>query len=293
MKNIPIRYGLRRGFTMLEFIVAMVVLSIALTGMFPLMVVQSRNLESLELRYSEQGNKKTDWVCPVFTPDLEGAVVLSREDYGDWYLIPSTDPWARKLGAMATLSRNPPAALPVEIRDDEGDVSDPGYEETGTGWAVETNAQAFLGDRRRHAPIAEGETTIEYATWTFTIQTPGYYRILATWSAATDQTQAGDACFDIYRNGVLLDQIITAQNVLPDGPAYEGRPWHALTTKYLDVGTLQVKLRGGATKDATPTSGYVVADSVRIVPVDSKVHILSLDKSFNSEKVTLSIKVDP
>ena len=64
---------IRPGFTFLEFLVAMVVLGIALTGLFPLMVVCSRGVESLELRYSDQGNKNNNWFSPVYRPDYDPA----------------------------------------------------------------------------------------------------------------------------------------------------------------------------------------------------------------------------
>jgi hypothetical protein len=271
-----------------------VVLGIALTGMFPLMVMQSRSLESLELRYTEQGNKKSTWFAPIFSNEPKVSEMIPREDYGDWYFIPSTDPWARKLGAMATLSREEPPAPEATRGDDDNDASIPDYEETGTGWEGETNAQAFHGDRRRHAPLSGGETSFGYAIWSFTISTPGYYQILATWSEATEgKTQASDACYDIYSSTTLLDQVTIQQDVLPDGAVFEGRPWKVLRTEYLETGMLKVQLRGGANVSGTPTTGHVVADAVRIVPVPNRVHIQSLDKSFNSEKVTAFVKVDP
>lgn len=277
----------RRGFTLLELTVALVVLGIAIAGLFPLMVVYSRALESLELRYTEEGNAQANWFCPVFTPNMTGTAI-PREDYGVWYLVPSTDPWARKLGAMTTLSKDLPDPPDATMIDD----GDGGYAETGTNWMGEQNTDAFAEYHRRHASATP--PPIDYGVWTFTIANSGYYQILATWSAATDQ--ANDACYEIHYDGNLLyKKGDVRQDVLPNGAQYQGHPWHVVATEYLQPGELKVKLRGGVTKDDdTETSGYVVADCVRIVPVEYTVHISSLDKSFDTEKVTAHVeRIDP
>jgi prepilin-type N-terminal cleavage/methylation domain-containing protein len=284
---------MRRGFTLLELVVALVVLGIALTGLFPLMVVHSRALESLELRYTDTGNQHDNWYCPVLPPDKTAFGVIAREDYGNWYLIPSADPWARKLGTMATLSRQTPTAPSVASIDDDEDLANNDYAETGSGWTEEANPQAFQGDRRRHAP-ATGTMPppeIDYAVWTFTIANPGYYQVLATWSQATDQTQATNACYEVYGGGSLMNSVVVSQDVLPDGPVYLGHPWRLVATQYLQAGTLQVKLRGGVTIGNEATDGHVVADGVRIVPVENRLQILSLEKSFDSERATARVRV--
>ena len=128
----------RPGFTFLEFMVAMVVLGIALTGLFPLMVVCSRGVESLELRYTAEGNKNNNWFSPVYRTDSHSAGPIPREDYGTWYVIPSADPWASKLGAVATFSRTMPSASPSSFIVD--DTSTSGYSTTGT-WTTVTDAE--------------------------------------------------------------------------------------------------------------------------------------------------------
>src|SRR5947207_819536 len=67
----------RSGFSMLELEVALVVFGFGLTGLCPLVVMHSRQLKKLEERFS-----------PATT----------------YYLIPSSEAWARKLGAAASLS---------------------------------------------------------------------------------------------------------------------------------------------------------------------------------------------
>jgi hypothetical protein len=62
---------------MLELQIALVLFGIALTGLGPLAVMHSRQLRKLEGRISPQVT---------------------------YYLIPPTDPWARKLGAAASIA---------------------------------------------------------------------------------------------------------------------------------------------------------------------------------------------
>ena len=80
------RGGARAGFSLLEFEVALLLLGVALTGLFPLAAVYSRGLESLERR----------------SPSA-----------GQWYLVPLSDVWARKLGAAASLTNNDPGPKPA------------------------------------------------------------------------------------------------------------------------------------------------------------------------------------
>ena len=72
----------RRGVSLLELEVAFVVFGIALSGLAPLVVMHQRQVEKLEKRLN---------------------------DTTTYYLTPSSDPWARKLGAAATLSATAPA----------------------------------------------------------------------------------------------------------------------------------------------------------------------------------------
>lgn len=69
--------GRRSGFSMLELEVALVVFGFGLTGLCPLMVMHSRQLKKLEERFSPQNT---------------------------YYLIPSSEIWARKLGGAASLA---------------------------------------------------------------------------------------------------------------------------------------------------------------------------------------------
>ena len=73
----------RPAFSLLELEVALVLFGIALTGLCPLVVMQSRQVRNLQSRLNPQTT---------------------------YYLVPSADPWARKLGAGASLVTQLPAA---------------------------------------------------------------------------------------------------------------------------------------------------------------------------------------
>src|SRR5436305_435318 len=72
----------RRGFSLMELQVALVVFGIGLGGLCPLVVMQSRQLKNYQSRLDP------------------------RTAY---YLVPSADIWARKLGASASLLTQVPA----------------------------------------------------------------------------------------------------------------------------------------------------------------------------------------
>jgi prepilin-type N-terminal cleavage/methylation domain-containing protein len=91
--------GSRAGFSLLELQVALIIFGIALTGLCPLVVMQSRQLQCLQNRLKPETT---------------------------YYLVPSSHPWARKLGAGASLAtqlsvsppptNGPPPANSVSIQ---------------------------------------------------------------------------------------------------------------------------------------------------------------------------------
>jgi hypothetical protein len=75
--------GRRPAFSLLELEVAFVVFGVALSGLCPLVVMQTRHVKYLEARLSPQRV---------------------------YYLVPSSNTWAQKLGAAATVTAQAPAA---------------------------------------------------------------------------------------------------------------------------------------------------------------------------------------
>jgi len=74
----------RRGVSLLELQVAFVLFGIILSGLVPLTVMQLRQLK----KYEERLNPDTTY-----------------------YLLPASDPWARKLGAAATMLNSAPGPV--------------------------------------------------------------------------------------------------------------------------------------------------------------------------------------
>jgi prepilin-type N-terminal cleavage/methylation domain-containing protein len=249
-----------RGFSLLELSVAMALFGIAMMGLLPVVVMYTRGVTALERR------------SPI---------------EGQWYLAPSADTWARKLGASASLTAVDPGPKPPPpvLIDDDGD---PGYTQTSANWELQTGLppdQAFQNDRSRHAPLPEGSTPsgTDNAVWTFTNIVPGWYQVEATWLESPDQTDA--AHYSVYDGGALLSETSFSQRIAPVGPLYGSRPWQIVTTQYVRSGTAQVKLSGES------TAGYVVADGLQLVPIENNVQVLSLQKSLGSEEVTVHVSV--
>lgn len=145
----------RRGFTLLEVEVALIVLAIALAGLCPLLVMQSRQLSSLETQLS-----------PKTT----------------YYLGPSNDAWVQKLGASASLLTSdpgPPPAAAVTLSDNGDSL----YAESGSNWTSQSDSTAYRGSYRI-AAAGDGSDT---ATWTFSGLTPGWYDVQATWVSRSDR----------------------------------------------------------------------------------------------------------
>jgi prepilin-type N-terminal cleavage/methylation domain-containing protein len=280
-------HALRQAFTMLEFIVAMVVLGIALTGLFPLQVMQSRVIESLEMRYTESGNQANidaarNWNSPVMRGELASSDTIPREDYGNWYLIPADDSLARKLTCSASLSRQPPPTLTTTTSlVDDDDTSSMNYTEYGVGWAAGTATTVYDNDSRKHA--LQDPATGYYAEWIFTNVPAGRYYVMATWTESADL--ATNAQYVLYDGETICTPYplpVNQQNTPGDATTtYEDRPWYKLKSQYFGSGTIKVRLNCNAT-------GAVLADAVRIAPV---TQILSLDKSFNTEEVTIKVKI--
>lgn len=148
-----IRSRPRRGFTLLEVEMAFIVLAIALAGLCPLLVMQSRQLSGLESQLAPQTT---------------------------YYFAPSTDGWVQKLGASAALVTSDPGPAPrppVTVVDN----ADPAYAETGSGWTSQSDPSAYQGSYRSHATGAGADT----ASWTFSGLLPGWYDVQVSWVAGS------------------------------------------------------------------------------------------------------------
>lgn len=235
---------------MLELQVAFVVLGLALGGLFPLLVMQSRLQRKLDER------------------------LAAGQTY---YATPSTDTWARKLGAAAKITRDAPAPAPAPPVYAIDNVSS-GYSEAGSGWATETDASAFGGSVRYHA----AGTGANSASFTFTSLEPGWYQVWATWTNGTNR--AKNAPFTAWDGATNRGTFTVKQNVPPKDAFYAGRPWDLLGTVPVAGTSLEVRLTDSA-------NGYVIADGVRLVPVRNAINVTALQKQLAGEDLTANVSV--
>ena len=256
----------RKGFSLVELQIAFLVFAIAVSGLGPLIVMQSRHLKKIESR---------------FTADTT------------YYLAPSNDAWARKLGAGASLKTfdvgSGPAA-PVVVIDD----ADNGFSildssgSSGKGkakgksassvWVSVENAAAYQSNCYTH----EGGTGQNAARWEFSGLPAGWNDVCVTWPE--DSLQSTSAPFTVYEGTVSKGEFPIDQQVAPSGDEIDGRPWQSLGIFSTSSGVLSVELT-----DATDAP--VVADAVRLIPVRNKVQVNTLERSLQNEDVTAHVTV--
>lgn len=247
------RHTRRAGFSYLELQVAFALFALTLSGIGPLVVMQSRQLQALENR---------------FDSDLT------------YYLTPSENEWARKLGAGAAISTTAPGPTPssnVTLIDN----TDVGYSEVDAGtvdWHTVTRATAYQGEFRRQ----NGWTGSDQAFWDFTDLRPGWYQVFATWGPTTNQ--ATNSPFTIYDGAVARATVTVNQTLTPSGITFNGSPWESLGVYLSSAGLLRVQLTDNA-------NGFIAADAVRIVPITNDLVVQSVQKSLNDEVVTATVSV--
>jgi len=213
----------RQGFSLLELQVSFIVLGVALAGVAPLVVMQSRQLQSLEARL-----------------DVDQVQ----------YLDPSDDPWARKLGAPAIITTTDPGTTPpppVTLIDD----LDLAYSEIDPGtidWTTVIDAAAWLGQYRHNYGDALGDTAI----WTFTDLPPGWYTVQVTYPA--NALHATNAPFSAYDDITLLGTTPVDQQTPPTGGT-----WETLATYKVVSGTLRIELGDNADGEIAADATRVVS----------------------------------
>ena len=240
----------RRGFSLVELEVAFVVFAIAMSGLCPLVVMQSKHLGRIESRFS---------------PNTV------------YYVKPSADLWARKLGAAAVVYSSDPGPSPTDPIGviDDGDA---GFSANGSDWTAATSTDSYLGDQYE---IDSGDGS-QLARWQFTGLQPGWYDVRVTW--LPDETLASDAPFTVFDGSTEVGAVSVNQQEAPSGELFEDKPWESLGVFPISGNVINVELNDGA-------DAKVVADAVRLVRIENDVRITSVQKSLNSEEVTAHVTV--
>jgi hypothetical protein len=197
-----------KAFSIVELEVALALLGIALAGVVPLVVIQSKQVRRIEAH-------------------LDDDVI--------YYVTPPPERWAARLGAAAAVLGTPPAprpAAPVLLIDD----GDAGYTETGTLWTDGQLPGAYHDDCRHNAAGPGGET----AAWQFTGLAPGWYEVFVTW--LEHPSLSSTTPYAVYEGAALVASFTVNQQLAPDGAVVGGRPWHSFGLLRVQGDTLRVVL---------------------------------------------------
>jgi hypothetical protein len=254
--SLPQRHpDIRNGFTYLELQVAFLLFAVAVSGLVPLAVVQSRQARRMESRFDPQQTH---------------------------YLVPAPSGWARKLGAAAAVrvTESPCIPEPVMLIDD----GDSYYHEAdleSVDWQAVSNSDAFAGDFRRNNGRGDAEP-LDKAIWTFSDLPPGAYDVFVTYLPRPEA--AANTPYRIYSGGQLLLEMRVDQQTAPSGAAYQGVPWDYLGTVNISQTELVVELHDDA-------DGKIIADAVRIVPRRNEVQVTAISKSMDQETASAAVTV--
>jgi len=259
------------GFSLLELQVAFVLFGIALAGLGPLVVMQLRQIKMLETRFNDQTT---------------------------YYLAPSTNAWARKLGAAASIQTEdpgPPAAtgsaFEAHVNFQRPADPDPGvfdgndYEadggrafgDRGNGYSYgwDRDNTSTTGNRNHDRSFDERYDTLAHmqkpegaSTWEIAVPN-GTYQV---------HLVAGDPSYFDSTSKINVEGLLTI-----DGVRDENNRWlEATATVTVTDGRLTVSNAPGATENKLCF--------IDVLP-GKKVRILSLTKSLISEEVTARVEV--
>lgn len=240
----------RSGFSLIELQVAFVVLALAVAGLSPLVIMQSKHLKKMEQIYN---------------------------DSTTYYMLPSRDDWARKLGAGASLRTVDPGPKPTPpmLLMDAGEL---GFTINGSDWSEIEDEDSFQGNHLEH-DAGDGSASVH---WTFSELPVGWYEVHVTWKESEEL--ATNAQFTVNDGTTELGGTSINFQVAPAGEEHEGRLWESLGVYPITSGVATINLSDDA-------SDKVIADGVILVPVQNHVFINAVDKSLTGESVTAHVTV--
>ena len=140
------------------------------------------------------------------------------------------------------------------------DNADAAYAETGSDWLGWSSSDNYGGGCRYAPPAGTGQNT---ARWTFSPPPVGTYQVYATWNAAGNH--ASNAAYTVLDGGTPLSTVYVDQQTPPDDLVADGQGWASLGVYAIHQGVLTVQISDSG------ANGYVVADAVRIDPVQVPV----------------------
>lgn len=228
------------------------------------------------------------------SPPLLRAIVIAARDYGlvvrdgsdsiisicgELNKPGDIDYWAGIRGGVATYSildafpwsqlqaLNPTDVSPGEVRVDNTDAT--GVTTTGT-WSASTTTMGYYGSNYWHDGNAnKGSSTVRYNP---TLPSAGSYEVFMRWTA--DSGRAPNVSIDINAAAGLITNAATVNQQVNNGE------WISVGTYTFNAGTagyLKIKNAG--------TTGYVIADAVKFVPVAATPGVITMD-SENTTGIT-------
>lgn len=242
----------RGGFSYLEVQVSLALFMIAISGLGPLAVIQSRQIKQIERRFA-----------PGETH----------------FLNPTNDRWLRKLGAVASVRSEPPSSpAPAVTLIDNGDpqyyerVRDPNH------WLTVNTSNAYGGSVRGIEQNQDGNM----AAWVFRGLDPGVYEIYITYP--NDPILATNTPVRVFDGRDLLVERQINQRSAPAGNVFEGFNWDSLGEFNTNTGFLSVRM-------APMANGHVAADAVRIEPRRNQVTVDSVVKTNDTKSMSATVTV--
>ena len=225
----------------LEVQVAMILLAISTTGLYSISVIQTR--QSARLTESAFGEYA----------DEQAAI------------NPSTNPWARKLGVLATIEDGIAPSIAIEpqqsftaIKDGHQSPSPNTHQGSGDFWSWNSWSfyRSYNGQAHYHyQPSSSGEGS--YFEQEITGIPHGNYEILVTypWLGSLGQSIS----HQIYDGPTLIRTVFVNQRTANSDTRLNNHTWDRLDVLPITSGTLRIRILDGPTG-----SSYVVADAIAV-----------------------------
>jgi hypothetical protein len=281
-RNRPVRpAAARRAFTFTEFTVALVVFAVALTGLLPLVTIMSRDLQPMSGGASSPARDFSNSDCPV-----------AARRPTTWYVTPSDDLWACKLGAGAMLSGTAPSSStpsiqsPVVFLDDDGTTGPSGTSASFIAGTASTLTPVTPLGYNNNYRYAETLSTQFIAVWQITIGADGWYSVQTTWPTTTARPLTNATYVVTAPHNTPSTLTLSPVNQAAPGTGVSdasGVTWWPVTPPgYRSVRLLKNDIVTVTLSALVAQPGvYLIADAVRVVQND--VSLDSVERSVDGK----------